>query len=174
MNTEMMTRRNHGLIPSIGSISPLGSLMNSLASEDIFSRGLFSGLRDPLGSDIGVGVREVENGREYRFALPGVAKEHINIDVDGDYLIVQAEEKIDGENRFARYRAVLSPDANRESIKAKYVDGLLTIVVEDIVEEKKPVAVQWIDQGNASAITGDVATDEIDKGKQPQKDESVT
>jgi len=173
MNTEMMTRRNHGLIPSIGTISPFGSLMNSLASEDLFNRGLFSGLRDSLDTDLGVRVREVENGREYRFALPGVAREHINIDVDGDYLIVQAEEKIDGESRFARYRAVLSPDANKETMKAKYVDGLLTIAVEDIVEEKKPVAVQWIDNGNNSAIEGDIAKDEAESGN-PHKEESTT
>lgn len=172
MNTDMMTRRNHGLLPSFGPISPLGSLMNSLASEDLFNRGLFSGLRESLDNDLGVRVREVENGREYRFALPGVAKEHINIDIDGDFLIVQAEEKLDGESRFARYRAMLSPEANKETIKAKYVDGLLTIAVEDLVEEKKPVAVEWVDN-TQTALSGDVAQNEVTDGE-TNKEESTT
>lgn len=164
MKTDMIPRHNHGLLPPFGPVSPFGTLMNSLASEDLFNRGLFSGLRDSLDSSLGVRIREIENGREYHFALPGIARENINIDIDGDFLLVQAEEKFDGESRFSRYRAMLSPEANKETIKAKYVDGLLTIVVEDLIEEKKPVAVEWIDNTQTS-ISGESTQDQITNGE---------
>jgi HSP20 family molecular chaperone IbpA len=145
--------------------------MNSFSNDDIFSRGLFPGFREMFDTDLSVKVKETENGREYRFALPGVARENINIDVEGEYLIVQAEEKNDGESRFARYRSVLSPDANVDTIKAKYVDGLLTVAVEDHKEEKKPVSVQWID--GKESIEGTVQSQhEVEESKASSDDKS--
>lgn len=173
MKPEILNRRNNELIPSIGTISPFSSLMNSLLADDILNRNMLPNFRDAFDTDIGVRAKEVENGTEYQFALPGVAREHINIDIDGDYLLVQAEEKISGESRFARYRALLSPEANKKTLKAKYIDGLLTISVEDRKEEKKPVAVEWMDKSGKEAIEGQITQNEVEQGK-PQKKDKVT
>ncbi len=81
--------------------------------------------------------------------LPGVEKEDINVTVEGDYLIVTAERKLQKEvkredyylmeSAFGKYaRSIYLPDdIDRDSIEAKYEDGRLTITFEKVAEKKK-------------------------------------
>ncbi len=81
--------------------------------------------------------------------LPGVEKEDINVTVEGDYLIVTAERKLQKEvkredyylmeSAFGKYaRSIYLPDdIDRDSIEAKYENGRLTITFEKVAEKKK-------------------------------------
>lgn len=79
-------------------------------------------------------------------ALPGIAKDNIEIKVDKDVLSISGERvksETEGINYFKREFAygkfernfTLPEDANSESIDAKYENGLLTLTI--LKEEKK-------------------------------------
>jgi HSP20 family protein len=81
--------------------------------------------------------------------LPGVAKEDIDVAVDGDYLIVTAERKMSEEvsrddyyllesvyGKFER-SFYLPEDIDRDSIEAEYRDGRLLISFEKVPAKKR-------------------------------------
>lgn len=173
MNNDL-ARRNFPQFPSFGGFSPFGSLLNSFNSDDIFNRGLLSGFKDAFDSDFGVKVKDTDDGMEYRFGLPGVAREHINVDIDGDFLTVQVTEKDDEGTRTYSSRVSLSPNANKDEVKAKYENGLLTIVVADKVTEKKAVTVHWDEKADKALESGDVNVNESGSHVAPALSEQPT
>ena len=77
--------------------------------------------------------------------LPGVKKESINVDIDGEYLKVSAKkEKQDGKvaansrsyGEFSKKYHILTP-VDGESISAKFEDGVLSITIPK-AESAKP------------------------------------
>ncbi len=81
--------------------------------------------------------------------LPGVKKEDINVTVEGDYLIVTAERKMQKEvkkedyylmesafGKFAR-SFYLPEDIDRDSIDARYENGRLIITFEKVAAKKR-------------------------------------
>ena len=88
-----------------------------------------------------------ENGITIKAVMPGFKKEDISVDVEDDHLVIAGERKeeveekdtyIRKEIRTGKYRRVFGLDGyDKESIKAKYEDGILYVDVDEI--EKEPV-----------------------------------
>ncbi|MFP4496622.1 MAG: Hsp20/alpha crystallin family protein [Vulcanimicrobiota bacterium] len=80
------------------------------------------------------------------FDLPGINKEEISIEVEGEELVVKGERKIDDQINYLRRERVYGPfyrafsletPIDRENIKAKYKAGVLEIILPK-KEEVKP------------------------------------
>ena len=56
--------------------------------------------------------------------LPGVSKENLDINVEGNYVVIKAKSRHDVE---FRKRFFISRDIDRDSIRAELKDGLLSI-----------------------------------------------
>lgn len=170
MNSEII-RRNPIPFPSFSGFSPFGSLMNTLTTEDLFNRGLITGFKDAFDSDFGVKIKDLGNGNEYRFGLPGISRENIKVDIDGDFLTVNVSEKTENGVESYSSRVSLSPTANRDEIKAKYENGLLTVVVWDTVTEHKPVTIHWEETSDKTLENEPFDVNQI--GEKSQPDEKV-
>lgn len=84
-------------------------------------------------------VRETDGAYEIAIETPGMARENLDLKLEGDVLTVSGQ-KLDGqdqatstyrvsERRFGRFARSfpIPPDARREAIEASHKDGLLTI-----------------------------------------------
>lgn len=89
-----------------------------------------------------VNVKETETAYELEVAAPGLSKEDFKIDVDGDTLTISAEKEANKEEKQDSYtrkefsyssfkRSFNLPERTVETdkITAKYVDGVLQLVV---------------------------------------------
>ena len=93
-------------------------------------------------------VLEEENAWVFRVDMPGVVKDNIHVEIDGDHLVVSGErhentkekqngytyiERVDGvfERRFA-----LPNTTNKDKISAKIQNGVIEIRVEKLSEVK--------------------------------------
>ena len=127
--------------------------------DDFFDNGFF-GAHNPLfGKNaknlMKTDIRETDDAKGYRLAvdLPGFKKDEISLDLKDGYLTLSAEKGLDKDEedkkgrilRQARYAGACSRsfyvgDVKAEDVKAKYEDGVLTVLVpmEDL--KKSPVS----------------------------------
>ncbi len=99
-------------------------------------------------------VNIVENKEDYMvsLAVPGMKKEDFNIDVEGNMLTISSEKEESKEEKEDKYtrkeynyssfsRSFTLPDeVNKEKIEAKYVDGVLKLMLPKREEAKKLAA----------------------------------
>lgn len=97
-------------------------------------------------------VGETENSFSIRLSLPGMEKEHIQIEIKGDELLISGErkesrkednEKIHlSEIVYGRFsRSFRLPDTvNRDEISAEFKDGVLHLELPK-TEERKPKSI---------------------------------
>ena len=87
-----------------------------------------------------VDVIDTQDAHLIRAELPGVKKEALKIRVDGAHLVLEGEKGSDHpegstarstERAFGAFRRsfLLPPDADGESVKARFEDGVLTVTV---------------------------------------------
>ena len=120
----------------------------------------FFGARNPLFGKNGrnlmkTDIRETDDANAYRLAvdLPGFKKDEIQLDVKDGYLTIRAEKGLDKDAedkkgrvlRQERYAGVCSRsfyvgDVRPEDIKAKYEDGVLTVLVPKEEVRKSPAS----------------------------------
>lgn len=120
----------------------------------------FFGARNPLFGKNGrnlmkTDIRETDDAKAYRLAvdLPGFKKDEIQLDVKDGYLTIRAEKGLDKDEedkkgrvlRQERYAGVCSRsfyvgDVRPEDIKAKYEDGVLTVLVPKEEVRKSPAS----------------------------------
>lgn len=93
-------------------------------------------------------ILETNTAYELQLSLPGVRKEDVQIEMDGDRLLIAGERKVNTEGNEEKYHLVESfygkfsrsfvlPDqAQKEAIEATMVDGILTVKVPK--NEAKP------------------------------------
>lgn len=99
-----------------------------------------------------VDVLEKNSSFEIHLALPGLKKEEINIEVDGDKLIISGERKLtetkEGEkhhmveNYYGKFSRTftLPENINKAEIEAEYAEGMLKLMLPKIeVKETKNV-----------------------------------
>jgi HSP20 family protein len=84
-------------------------------------------------------ILKTENGYQVRVSLPGVKKEDMKIDLDGNILTLSGERKnehteqknnvVRSEINYGRFSRsfTLTSDIDRNKINAEYTDGILTI-----------------------------------------------
>ena len=115
----------------------------------------------PASRSMNTDIKETENNYQIEMELPGFAKEDVTADLKDGYLTIQAnhseakDEK--GENdkylRKERYSGSCSrsfyvgENVTQEDIKAKFADGILTVLVPKMekkpeVEEKKFISIE--------------------------------
>jgi HSP20 family protein len=112
-------------------MSLIDSMFNETAGK--FERNVFFTPR--------VDVAETEKAFEVHVALPGLKKEDIKIEVEGDVLTISGERKMNSENKDTKYHVVesyygkfsrsftLPENANKTEISAAYNDGVLVLNV---------------------------------------------
>lgn len=94
-------------------------------------------------------LRETDNAYEIAIETPGMAREDLNLKVEGDSLTI-CGQKLDrrdqatsayrlSERRFGRFSRSfpIPPDARREAIDAKHQDGVLTITLPKSEEARQ-------------------------------------
>jgi len=96
-----------------------------------------------------VNVSETEEQFTLEVAVPGLKKEDLNLKIEEETLIISATKEVQTEetkeqytrrefnfNNFER-RFQLNETINVENINASFADGILSIVLPKVVEEKK-------------------------------------
>lgn len=106
-------------------------------------------------------VNIIENGKEYKItvAVPGMKKEDLKIDVDGDVLTISSEKEENKEQKEEKYTRKeysytsfsrsfsLPDDVSKDKIDATYKDGVLNVSMpkREVVNKKgtqKSIAVK--------------------------------
>ena len=130
----------------------LPSLFNDFMNDDWFTTRTNSAVP-------ALNVIENEKNYELEFAVPGLKKEELNLQVDNDGIMSismtrkNEENKEDNKRNYIRreftYQEfnqsyILPDDADRAKISAKVENGVLTINVPKLPAEKQPQAIQNI------------------------------
>ena len=130
----------------------LPSLFNDFMNDDWFTT-------RTTGAVPALNVIENEKNYELEFAVPGLKKDELNLQVDNDGIMSismtrkNEENKEDNKRNYIRreftYQEfnqsyILPDDADRAKISAKVENGVLTINVPKMPAEKQPQAVQTI------------------------------
>jgi HSP20 family protein len=99
-----------------------------------------------------VNIREDEKNYVLDFAVPGLEKKDIKIDMNEDVLTVSSEVKKESEENKDGYKRkefsyssfsrsfYIPENVNREKIEAAYKDGVLTVSLPKQEEEKSKVS----------------------------------
>ena len=98
--------------------------------------------RERRGSLPAMNVAETNEAFRLSFEFPGVAREDVSVEVDGDQLVVSAERKFESEkqegesfhrveHRYGKFaRSVTLPaDVDAERIDASFKNGVLTVTL---------------------------------------------
>ena len=102
----------------------------------------------PLASSkIKMEIEKFDDYNLYKFELPGVGQDNIDIELNNNTLVVTAEKALPKNFRTEFYYGVvkrsvsLSKYADIENISAKYVDGVLIVTVPNLQKAPKKVKV---------------------------------
>ena len=130
----------------------LPSLFNDFMNDDWFQTRTSTAVP-------ALNVIENEKDYELEFAVPGLKKEELNLQVDADGIMSISMSRKNEENREDKKRNyirreftfqefnqsyILPDDADRAKISAKVENGVLTINVPKLPVEKQPQTVQNI------------------------------
>ena len=130
--------------------------------DDVFNRSIMDFVgNDMMQSSPMVNIIEHEDNYTVEVAAPGMKKEDFDVQIVKDNLVIKGEKKQESEDKdskgnFTRRefnyqsftkRYTLSEDINRDSVDAKYENGVLHIVLEKVRDEVKPEAVKRIEIG---------------------------
>ena len=130
--------------------------------DDVFNRSIMDFVgNDMMQSSPMVNIIEHEDNYTVEVAAPGMKKEDFDVQIVKDNLVINGEKKQESEDKdskgnFTRRefnyqsftkRYTLSEDINRDSVDAKYENGVLHIVLEKVRDEEKPEAVKRIEIG---------------------------
>jgi HSP20 family protein len=117
-----------------------------------FDDDFFPVLTTKLNSSPAVNIREDDKNYVLDFAIPGLEKKDMKIDINEDVLTVSSELKKESEENKNGYKRkefsyssfsrsfYLPENVNREKIEAAYKDGVLTVSLPKQEEEKSKVA----------------------------------
>ncbi|MEP1778569.1 Hsp20/alpha crystallin family protein [Reichenbachiella sp.] len=125
--------------------------------DDLFNDRFFN-------SDVTVGksftpqvdISETEKAFELSFAVPGIKKNEIKIDLNEGQLVVSGERKFEEKKEEKNFHSVetrygsfnrsfqLPDNINADKVEAKYEDGLLNIVIpkDEKKTQKKTIAIK--------------------------------
>ncbi len=116
------------------------------AFNDFFRPMFYDEKLDSMKTDI----KETEENYELEIELPGFKKEEIKVSLENGYLTVgaeKAESKEDGEQNGKRYirkecsvscqrSYYVGDDVEQENVKAKYENGILSLIVPKVQPKK--------------------------------------
>lgn len=145
-------------------------LMPSIFGEDLFDEMMsfpfereFFGKRDPLyGKNaprvMKTDIKEQDGNYELAMDLPGFKKDEINAELKDGYLTISAAKGLDKDEkdndgryiRRERYAGSMSrsfyvgEQVRQEDIKAKFENGILTLTIPKVDEQKKVTTPNYI------------------------------
>jgi HSP20 family protein len=118
---------------------------------DIFEDNFFPVLSNGNNLKPAVNIREDDKNYVLDFAIPGIDKKDLKIDMNEDVLTISSETKNDSEESKDGYRRkefsykafsrsfYIPENVNREKIEANYKDGILTVSLPKQEEEKNKI-----------------------------------
>ena len=104
-----------------------------------------------------INIRETEDAYQLEVAAPGLKKEHFNIDIEDNTLVISAEQQDESEDKQDNYhrrefsyssfrRSFSLPDnVSDEDISAKYENGLLCVELPKQTPEQEEAKKRKID-----------------------------
>ena len=125
------------MMPVMRSNSWIPSVFNDLFDADFMPR---ANATAPA-----INVKESDKAYTVELAAPGMKKEDFNVHInDEGNLIIKMESKSEKKEEDKNYEQtlILPDDVNREQIAAKVENGVLTVDLPKIVEEKVKVSRQ--------------------------------
>jgi len=142
------------LVKTNNTLNPIASVFDSLFNNESFNIP-----RASVGNTTpAVNIRENEDEFSLDFAMPGINKDNVVIELDNDLLTVSSElkeEKDEKKGNFTRRefhyssfkRSFILPETvDTTKVKADYKDGVLSIGIPK-KEEAKPKPVRTIEIG---------------------------
>jgi len=128
--------------------------------DDLFNNESFNIPKASVGNTTpAVNIRETENGYFLDFAMPGIDKDEVVIELENDLLTISSEKKSESENQVGNFtrrefhynsfkRSFILPDTiDSTKIKADHKNGVLNIEIPK-KEEAKPKPARKIEIGN--------------------------
>jgi HSP20 family protein len=121
---------------------------------NFFDDDFFPVLNSRTSSMPAVNIKEDEKNYFLDLAIPGMDKKDLNIDINEDVLTISSESKNETSEERDGYkkkefnyssfcRSFYIPDnVNRDKIEANYKDGVLTVSLPKMEEEKKNLSRQ--------------------------------
>ncbi len=131
------------MLPTISTRTFRPFFMSNLFDDDLFP--VWSGNNT---STPAVNIREDEKKYSLELAIPGMDRKDVKIDINEDVLTVSSEKKNETDESHNGYRRkefsyssfcrnfYLPENVNREKIEARYKDGILTVELPKLEEEK--------------------------------------
>jgi HSP20 family protein len=122
--------------------------------SNLFDDDFFPVLQTRTSSMPAVNVKEDDKKFSLELAVPGMDKKDLKIDINEDVLTISSESKHESEengNGYKRkefsyssfYRSFYIPEnVNRDNIEANYKDGILTVALPKLEEEKSKITRQ--------------------------------
>lgn len=122
--------------------------------SNFFDDDFFPGFSNRTSSMPAVNIRENDKSFTIEVAVPGIEKKDIKIDVNEDVLTIMSENKNETENENSGYkrkefsytsfcRSFYIPESvNKEKIGASYKDGILSLDLPKLEEEKNKISRQ--------------------------------
>ena len=131
--------------------NPFRSAYKPVVFEDFFDDFFGKSLSDVLGTEFtsstpSVNIIEKDASFEIEVAAPGLSKDDFSVELENDRLVISATKESSTEenkDKFSRrefnYSSFkrsfhVSKDIDKDSIQAKYVDGVLRIDLKKTVE----------------------------------------
>lgn len=148
-NLERYRTPGFGSILGVDPFGPFSGRRGLL--DNFFDNGFsLSGLSDIFDSDFGVKTVERGDKKEFLFALPGIEKENVSVDVSGFVLSVTVDQRTEDSTRTYSSKVTLSSDLDREHIEAELKNGLLKVTVPYLQRRSFKVAVNAGEEDNGN------------------------
>jgi len=97
-------------------------------------------------------VSETDSAYLIKAEIPGVKKEDVRVFIQGGMLTMQGERKMEKEEQGKKFHRIersygrfvrsfrIPPDADQETVKAEFKDGMLNVWLSKTVKAKSPPA----------------------------------
>jgi HSP20 family protein len=122
--------------------------------SNLFDEDFFPVLTNRTGSMPAVNIKENDKNFILELAVPGMDKKDLKIDINEDVLTISSETKNESEEEKDGYKRkefsyssfcrsfYIPENINREKIGAAYKDGILTVDLPKLEEEKNKISKQ--------------------------------
>ena len=122
--------------------------------SNLFNDDLFPVFQNSTSSMPAVNIREDEKKYSLELAVPGIDKKDLKIDINEDVLTISSETKNESEESRDGYKRKefsytsfcrsfqIPENVNKDKIEANYKDGILTVALPKVEEEKNKISRQ--------------------------------
>ncbi len=127
-----------------------------LTLQDFFNEDFFPSFTRTTSNLPAVNIREDEKAFYLELAVPGMDKKDLHLEIKDDVLTISSEHKEEKQEEQDGYKRkefsyssfcrsfYLPEDVNNEKIGATYKDGILTVEIPKLEEDKKKQKIQEI------------------------------